>query len=115
MKVIKFLICITLLIPLTSCYFNRRLVYLQDKGYSELTPTLIKSKKQVYRLQPADVLSVQVKSSTETEASNTIFNVATREGGLYATPGSLFLEGYTVGITGNINLPIIGEVMVKDL
>jgi polysaccharide export outer membrane protein len=115
MKVIKFILCFALLLPLSSCYFNNRLVYLQDKSYSELTPTLVKSKKPVYRLQSSDVLSVQVKSSTETEASNTIFNVATREGAMFTSPGSLFLEGYTVDIAGKINLPIIGEVLVKDL
>src|SRR5687768_11842806 len=105
MKAIKFIFWIALLISLSSCYFNRRLVYLQDNSYSELKPTLVKNKKSVYHLQPSDVLSVQVKGSTETEASNTIFNVATREGGMFTTPGSLFLEGYTVDITGKINLP----------
>lgn len=115
MKIIKFVFCIALLMPLSSCYFNNRLVYLQDKNYSEFSPTLVKSKKSVYRLQPSDILSVQIKSSTETEASNTIFNVATREGGMFTNPGSLFLEGYTIDLNGKINLPIIGEVLVKDL
>lgn len=115
MKATKFVLYIVLILLLSSCYYNKRLVYFQDKKYSELQPTLVKSKKPVYRLQTSDVLSVLVKSSTETEASNTIFNVATREGAMFTSPGSLFLEGYTVGVDGKINLPIIGEVLVKDL
>lgn len=114
MKVIKFVFCIVLLIPLSSCYHNKRLVYLQDKNYSETVPTFAESKKAAYRLQPADVLSVHIKGSTETEASSAIFNVATREGGMFTNPGSLFLEGYTIDVNGKINLPIIGEVLVKD-
>lgn len=115
MKIIKLISLLLLAVLCSSCYFNRRLVYLQDKHYSEFTPTLVQNKKPVYRLQIADVLSVQVKSSTETEASNIIFNVASRQNGFYTSPGSLFLEGYTIDNSGKINLPIIGEILVKDL
>lgn len=99
---------------MSSCYYNSRLIYLQDKHFSEFSPTLLQNKKSVYRLQPSDIISVQVKSSTETEA-NTIFNVASHQNGMFTSPGSLFLEGYTIDTSGKINLPIIGEMMVKDL
>jgi len=102
-------------VALSSCYYNSRLVYLQNKQFSELRPTLVPNKKQVYRLQPADILSVQVKSSTETEIYNSIFNVSSRQNGVTTTPGSLYLEGYAVDTNGKITLPIIGEVLVKDL
>jgi len=110
------LLYLVLLISLSSCYYNSRLVYLQDQHFSEFSPTLLQNKKaEVYRLQPSDILSVLIKSPTETEASNAIFNVASRPGGMFATPGNLFLEGYTIDNTGRISLPIIGEMMVKGL
>jgi polysaccharide biosynthesis/export protein len=110
------LVCFLLLsITLSSCYYNKRLIYLQDKHFSEFSPTLLQNKKSVYHLQPSDILSVQVKSSTETEASNAVFNIASRQNGIYSTPGSFFLEGYIIDSGGKINLPIIGEVVVKDL
>jgi polysaccharide export outer membrane protein len=102
-------------VTLSSCYYNSRLVYLQNKSFSEIRPTVVQNKRQVYRLQPADVLSVQVKSSTETEIYNSIFNVSTRQNGVFTSPSSLYLEGYTVDSNGKINLPIIGEIVVKDL
>lgn len=88
---------------------------MQDKHFSEFSPTLIQNKKSIYRLQPSDIISVQVKSSNEAEASNSIFNVASHQNGVYTTPGSLFLEGYTIDTSGKIMLPILGEVAVKDL
>ncbi len=115
MRIVKHIFFGVLLVSLSSCYYNRRLVYLQDKQFSEFRPTLVVNKKSVYRLQPSDILSVQVKSSTETDASNTAFNVASRQSGMFATPGSLFLEGYTINNKGKISLPIIGEMEVKDL
>lgn len=109
---ISFLLLSTLL---SSCYYNKRMVYLQNKKFSEVNPTVVPNKKSVYKLQVSDVLSVHVKSSTETGTSTEIFNIASRQNGVFTTPGSLFLEGYTIDSKGRISLPIIGEVTVKDL
>jgi polysaccharide biosynthesis/export protein len=99
----------------TSCYHNSRLVYLQDKKFSKLSPTVVQNKKVQYRLQPSDILSVQVKSTTEAASSNAIFNVASQQNGAFTSPGSFFLEGYTIDSKGKINIPILGEMAVKDL
>ena len=115
MNIINRVFCLALALVLSSCYYNSRLIYLQDKKYSEFKPTVVQNKKMQYRLQPSDILSVQIKSSTETESSNAIFNVASRQNGMFSTPGSLFLEGYTIDNNGKINIPIMGEVVVKDL
>jgi polysaccharide export outer membrane protein len=76
---------------------------------------MVEHKKYDYRLQPADIISVQIKSSTETDASYSIFNVASKQFGVYATPGSFFIEGYTIDNTGKITMPILGDVEVKGL
>jgi polysaccharide export outer membrane protein len=101
-------------IVLSSCYYNNRLVYLQDKKFTELSPTTVANKKDLYRLQPSDVVSVQVKSTTETAASNAIFNVGSMQNG-FTSPGSFFLEGYTISTMGNITIPILGEIIVEGL
>lgn len=115
-KLVNFLALGLFGVVLTSCYYNKRLIYFQDKHYSETKPTLVENKKTVYHLQPFDVLSVQIKSGTETtEAASSIFNVSSRQNGMFASPGSLFLEGYSIDESGKIIVPILGELVVKDL
>jgi len=108
-----FFLFMLLILIATSCYYNKRLVYLQDRHFNETKLTLVESKKTPYRLQPADILSVQIKSSAEKEVSG-IFNISTQNL-MVASPGTLFLEGYSIDGTGKITLPILGEVKVKDL
>ena len=97
----------------SSCYYNKRLVYLQDRHFSENKVTLVESKRTLYRLQPADILSVQIKSSAENGMSG-IFNVSTQNM-MMANPGTLFLDGYSIDASGEITLPILGELVVKGL
>src|SRR5258706_4837250 len=117
MKVLSFLSIIfryvMLMFLFSSCYYNKSLVYLQDRHFSKSKPTLVENKRTAYNLQPADVLSVQIKSSDEKEVSG-IFNVSTQNM-MMANPGTLFLEGYSIDASGKITLPILGELMVKGL
>src|SRR5882757_5479707 len=116
MKQIKTaLICATLCAMLSSCYYNKSLIYLQDKKYSDKKATVVPTSKIIYRVQPYDVLSIQIKSSTETAETANVFNAGGRGGAMYATPGSLYLEGYSVSPDGNITLPVIGDVKVQGL
>src|SRR6185295_18855548 len=112
MRIITLFSCVLFSVLVSSCYYNKRLVYLQDCDYSETRATLVENKKSPYRLQPADILSVQIKSSAEKEVSG-IFNLATMNS-MYANPGSLFLDGYSIDASGRIVLPILGELTVKD-
>src|SRR5579859_2239703 len=116
MKPFKFrpvFLCVIAPSLLISCYYNKRLVYLQDARFTVGKPTLVEGKRTAYQLQPADILSVQIKSSAEKEVSG-IFNVSTQNM-MMANPGTLFLEGYSIGANGTITLPILGELLVKDL
>lgn len=98
----------------SSCYSNKRLVYLQDKDFSDDRVTVVENTRSVYRLQPSDILSVQIKSAGQTELSN-LFNVGSLQNSAFASPGSFYLEGYSVDNRGNIVLPVLGELMVKNL
>ncbi len=96
----------------SSCYYNKRWVYIQD-NYSE-SPTQVKNENTEYRLRPSDVLAVKVKSSTEAGIAD-IFNIAPERQFLNVDPGNLYLQGYSIDPDGKITLPILGSITVKDL
>src|SRR5688500_13720635 len=112
MRLQIFLFAFLFSLSLSSCYYNKRLVYLQDNEFSETTPSLVANKRSPYRLQPYDILSVQIKSSAEREISG-IFNVSSMQNSMFATPGGLYIEGYSVDLNGNIDLPVLGEITVR--
>ena len=65
-----------------------------------------------YRLQIADILTVSVKS-LDTESSEP-YNLSS--GALNnINPASNFLQGYSISDSGQIHLPIIGDVQVEGL
>jgi polysaccharide biosynthesis/export protein len=98
----------------SSCYSNKRLVYLQDKDFTPSSFTVVEARKSAYRLQPNDIVSVQIKSSAASEISN-LFNVGSLQNAMFASQGSLFLEGYSVNAAGEITLPILGKLSIKGL
>ena len=75
----------------------------------------MENKKTVYRIQPNDILSIKVKSSTDADVSD-LFNITTTtQVSQFSSPGNLYLEGYSVDQFGKITLPILGPLTVKDL
>jgi polysaccharide export outer membrane protein len=116
----KFLLqglCVALLC--SSCYYNDRLIYLQGKQFSKTKTTTVKTEKPIYHVQPNDVLSVKVKSTTEAEGPGGIsstFNVSsTTSSTFFTNPGTLYLEGYSINSEGMITLPIVGTIRVAGL
>ncbi len=108
------LLLVISMILFTSCYYNKRLVYFQDDSFSE-NVKLMENKKSTYLLQPNDILSIKVKSSTDAQVSD-LFNITTTtQAPMFTSPGNLFLEGYSIDTEGKITLPIIGSLSVKDL
>lgn len=69
------------------------------------------------RIKPKDMLSITVVSS-EPEASR-IYNLVTPQTETPTDAGSLYsqpkLQNYLVDNDGNINLPVLGKILVKDL
>lgn len=108
------LLSFLLLLLLSSCYHNKRMIYLQDKNYSESIVTTVENKKNPYRLQPSDILSIQIKSAGDKDISS-VFNLIQYQGSMFVSPGNLYLEGYSIDATGKITLPVLGDIMVKDL
>lgn len=113
-QLVKLFQVVFILVTCTSCYYNKRMVYFQDKDYSESFATQIKNENTLYRLQPNDVLSVKVKSSTEANISD-IFNITPSTNFFNVDAGNVFLQGYSIDGTGAIVLPILGKLVVRNL
>jgi polysaccharide export outer membrane protein len=106
---------LVILLFCSSCYYQKKLIYFQDNDFSYVQPTFVENQRSVYKIQPNDVLSIKVKSSTDAQVSD-IFNIiATTQQATFANPGNLYLEGYSVDEQGRVLLPILGQVTVKDL
>lgn len=111
----KYLIYLLVLTSLTSCYYNKKLVYLQGRNFSSSRPNSVPGNQAEYRIRPNDVLSVKVKSATDPLVSD-IFNITPGQGSMFmGSPGSLYLDGYSVNNAGEITLPVIGTMSVKDM
>ena len=105
---------ILLLMLLTSCVKYKNLVYLNDSTdrfyYSYAT--------QNYKVRPFDILSIQL-NSLEQNTSRYFDEDFSSEGGSggggQGIGANLYLNGYIVSDSGNIDLPLVGKVQVAGL
>jgi polysaccharide export outer membrane protein len=107
--------CCVLLNILSGCYYNRKLVYLEDKQFSPYKPTLVENRRDAYKLQPSDIISVQIKGPGDPSVTGQFNLNQPTQGSMFASPANFFMDGYTVNPAGKIVLPVIGEISVKDL
>ena len=98
---------------LGSCVSQRELPYLQGQDYSTRAAVQVDNERQVYRLQPGDVLSIRVQSVQP--ALNDMFSVTTGQNIQSGDPGNLFVSGYSVDEAGTIALPTVGRLKVAGL
>ncbi|MBR7208064.1 polysaccharide biosynthesis/export family protein [Hymenobacter negativus] len=98
---------------LGSCVSQQQLPYLQSKDYSTRAAVQVDNERQVYRLQPGDVLAIRVQSVQP--ALNDLFSVTSGQNIQSGDPGNIFASGYSVDDTGSINLPTAGRLKVAGL
>ena len=107
----------------TSCISNEKIIYLQNLEGNEPIGDgdLITYEIPEYKLQYNDIVDVNIQTVDDMiqngfnnkagamSGMNQMGNVASQSGGdIY------YMTGYTVDNEGNIRLPIVGEVLVKD-
>ena len=102
-----------LIAGLGSCVSQQQLPYLQGKEYSTRAAVQVDNERQVYRLQPGDVLSIRVQSVQP--ALNDLFSVTSGQNIQSGDPGNIFASGYSVDDSGSINLPTAGRLKVAGL
>lgn len=101
------------LLFLTGCFSGKELIYLQNDEFNEQYPTLLKNKRPVYRIQPNDVLHVNIQNP-DTETS-VYFNFGNQEMRGFGNPSVFFITGFSVNNAGEVKIPLIGKVKVENL
>lgn len=108
-----------LIAGLASCVSNQKIIYLQNlEGNSPIAEgELIAYEIPEYKLQYNDIIDVNIQTvdellkdgfSPKVMQNPQIMQMAQGGGDIY------YMTGYTVDKNGNIRLPIIGEIVVKD-
>lgn len=114
-KILLFLSLVLLFFA--SCISNKKYVYLQSASTHKVDSTsdYIKVNRPNYRLQVNDILTISIASEDET--INKMFNPSPTSGGLMnmapgGVGGMMYFSGFGVNDSGNIVIPIIGNVKV---
>lgn len=125
MKKIAIILCALSLLAIsmfTSCVSQKKIMYLQnDPLLNDSTFMSLEYENERtfdYKVQPGDNLYIRIASLDEKFAA--YFNFMNQ--GAYTSSStftsgnaSIYLNGYTVGADGNIELPFVGDILVKDL
>ena len=95
-----------------SCIPNKELIYFNDPELNNSQPVDYVNNRQVYKLQPRDIISVRIK--TVDEETTAFFNL---EGNTFQqlNPASIYMNGYSLDEDGYIYLPEAGRVHVGNL
>ena len=115
MKALKLAIFVILAASVSSCVPVKKMIYLQSE--EEIKDKVFEYQKEEYRLQENDILDVQIRSMNE--EANKLFSIQNQGGGQNMQAGMqsggdlYYMTGYTVNDNGAIELPYIGEVVVK--
>lgn len=100
-----------LLIALFSCTSHRQLVYLKNVD-SLSTENFFPKTRPEYRIQTRDIMYVKIYSLNE-EMSNLINqSIGSYQQNLFQNETSLFINGYSVSDSGNIEIPILGKIRI---
>jgi polysaccharide biosynthesis/export protein len=111
-KTIIILLAAGAVLLMGSCTSHRQLVYLKDVDSASGGGSFYPKSRPEYQIQTRDVLYVKIFTLNE-ELSNLINQTTgTNQQNLYQNETSLFINGYVVSDSGNIELPILGKIKV---
>lgn len=125
MKKIALLFCVISMMAVsmfTSCVSQKKILYLQNEQMlndsSFMSIEYENERTFNYKVQPGDNLYIRIASLDE--SFNAYFNStnqfnATSSSSNSSGNASIYLNGYTVEENGNINMPFIGNIYVKNL
>ncbi|MBN7816339.1 polysaccharide biosynthesis/export family protein [Algoriphagus pacificus] len=115
------IVSILALIAASACVSNEKIIYLQNQeGNTPISEgELISYEIPEYRLQYNDIIDVNIQTvddMIENGFNNKAGGTAGQMGNMASQSGGdiYYMTGYTVDNKGNIRLPIVGEVNVKD-
>jgi len=111
---VRTLTFLLVIITLSSCLSNKRVVYFRSKSYILEKPYLIENVEIPYKLQTSDLVSIVIKSKDATVDIQYNLVAGNNQGGGGGDEGALYLRGYMVDENGNVTLPILGDIQVRN-
>ena len=110
---------LALLAGFSACVSNQKIIYLQNlEGKNPISEgELITYEIPEYKLQYNDIIDVNIQ--TETDLLENGFNLRNGQNPQMMQMGQgsgdvYYMTGYTVDANGNIRLPLVGEIQVRD-
>ncbi|MBP8822107.1 MAG: polysaccharide export protein [Flavobacteriales bacterium] len=112
MKLTKHVIAVLVMALMASCVGKRSINFLHD-GSLNNTSKLFPNRKFEYRIQVNDVLSIRILGLDE--ANSKLFNVEAVNSGLALNEAALYVNGFSVDKTGQVQLPSVGRLKLLGL
>lgn len=110
-KAFSLIITSVSLIVASSCTSHRQLVYLKNVD-SESAEAFYPKTRPEYRIQTRDIMYVKIYSLNEEMSALINQTMGTYQQNLFQNETSLFINGYTVSDSGNIEIPVLGRIKV---
>ena len=118
-RILRTTAVLALLAGFSACVSNQKIIYLQNlEGKSPIAEgELITYEIPEYKLQYNDIIDINIQ--TETDLLENGFNAKTLQNQqmMQMAQGGgdvYYMTGYTVDANGNIRLPLVGEIQVRD-
>jgi polysaccharide export outer membrane protein len=108
---ITFFVLSIYLIVASSCTSHRQLVYLRNVD-SVSTGTFYPKHKPDYHIQTRDIMYVKIYSLNEDMSSLINQTIGSYQQNLFQNETSLFINGYAVSDSGDIEIPILGRIRI---
>jgi len=105
-----------IIILITSCIPQKRMVYLQDKNPEDTLTKFFREKGPEYKIQSGDNLYIKVHSLDEKTFAffnNTGGSAQTSQ--YLSNDISVYLNSYNVNDLGFVDFPFVGEIKVQNL
>jgi len=102
------LVSVIAIMLLSSCASRKKTLYLQQTNTDTLQ--IYTNADTAYKLQNGDNLYIRVLSLNK--EVNDVFNVNSSQNSynMYNNESSLYINGYTISDSGNVDLPILGKI-----
>jgi polysaccharide export outer membrane protein len=101
-------------ITLSSCTSHKKLVYLRNVDSKEVQENYYVKTKPDYKIHKQDILYIKVLTLDE-EISNVFNQAIGYQQNYFQNETSLFINGYVVNDSGDVELPVVGEIGVEGL
>lgn len=102
-----------LFITLASCTSHRQLVYLKNVD-SVSAENFYPKNRPEYNIQTRDIMYVKIYSLNEDMSSMINQTMGSYQQNLFQNETSLFINGYTVSDSGDIEIPVLGRIRILD-